>query len=175
MIVTLMEASPNYEGTAYYSFDIVGISRATLQELVRHMYDVAISVKSSRYTLKELRNKMIMPSNVDYWCVLPPDLTPVEETRFRNNLVVALNNVAQAINEGLSNDKVKSLIPESYKTELVWTINTKGLQNFLSLRTDKSAYWEIRELAHKVYDALPDNHKYLFDDFVKEYKDKEEN
>jgi thymidylate synthase (FAD) len=37
-----------------YSFDIDGISRACLQELARHRI-ASYSVKSSRYTLKELK------------------------------------------------------------------------------------------------------------------------
>lgn len=38
----------------YYTFYIQGISRATLQELARHRI-ASLSVKSTRYTLKELK------------------------------------------------------------------------------------------------------------------------
>lgn len=39
-----------------YFFDIDGISRACLQELARHRHQ-SLTVKSSRYTLKELKNE----------------------------------------------------------------------------------------------------------------------
>jgi len=39
-----------------YTFDIDGISRACLQELARHRM-ASLSVKSTRYTLKELNNE----------------------------------------------------------------------------------------------------------------------
>lgn len=39
-----------------YSFDIDGISRACLQELARHRH-ASMSVKSTRYTLRELKNE----------------------------------------------------------------------------------------------------------------------
>jgi thymidylate synthase (FAD) len=39
-----------------YTFDIDGISRACLQELVRHRM-ASYSVKSTRYTLKELKDE----------------------------------------------------------------------------------------------------------------------
>ncbi len=39
-----------------YNFDIDGISRACLQELARHRIS-SFSVKSSRYTLKELKDE----------------------------------------------------------------------------------------------------------------------
>ena len=40
------------------------------------------------------------------------------------------------------------------------------LQNFFDLRTNKSALWEIRQLAFKIYENLPNEHKYLFDDYI---------
>ena len=41
-----------------YNFYIQGISRALLQELARHRI-ASLSVKSTRYTLKELKNEEI--------------------------------------------------------------------------------------------------------------------
>lgn len=38
----------------YYNFDIDGISRAVLQELARHRHQ-NLTVKSTRYTLKDLK------------------------------------------------------------------------------------------------------------------------
>ncbi|HEX5670546.1 MAG TPA: FAD-dependent thymidylate synthase, partial [Sulfuricurvum sp.] len=69
---------------------------------------------------------------------------------------------------GISNDRAKYCLPESYKTELTWTINARSLQNFISLRSDKAALWEIRDLANMVYDSLPDDHRYLFENSLKE-------
>jgi len=37
------------------------------------------------------------------------------------------------------------------------------LQNFISLRSSKSALWEIRNLANAIYDALPNEHKFIFE------------
>ena len=59
-------------------------------------------------------------------------------------------------------DKAKFALPDAYKTELTWTINARSLQNFLYLRTSTAAMWEIRKLAYAVYDALPEDHKYLY-------------
>ena len=72
--------------------------------------------------------------------------------------------------EGISNDKLKPLIPECYKTSLVSTMNMRALQNFLYLRTDKAALWEIQELAHKMFEVLPSEHKFMLEDFVKDGK-----
>jgi len=77
--------------------------------------------------------------------------------------IKALENLRKVLIKGISNDKAKYCLPESYKTELTWSINARSLQNFLTLRSSKSALWEIRELAYSVYQALPKDHKYLFE------------
>ena len=62
----------------------------------------------------------------------------------------------------ISNDLAKFAMPESYKTELTWSINARSLQNFLSLRSSKNALWEIRALAFALFEALPQEHQFLF-------------
>jgi thymidylate synthase (FAD) len=143
-----------------YNFYIKGISRALLQELARHRM-ASLSVKSTRYTLKELKDE--------------PAFSEADIERAKKYLVFtnvalvddmsikALENLRQVLVEGISNDKAKYCLPESYKTELTWSVNARSLQNFLRLRSSKQALWEIRELAHKIYNTLPEDHKYLFE------------
>lgn len=160
-----------------YSFDIDGISRACLQELARHRI-VSMSVKSTRYTLKELKEENIQWFDagggvtdeaynlVEKYCVLPPVQNKnYADIEIKITLATALGVIA---NMKESNDTTKFMLPEAYKTSLVWTINARSLQNFLSLRTDKAALWEIRGLAHAVYAAIPDEHKFIFENYVKE-------
>jgi thymidylate synthase (FAD) len=78
----------------------------------------------------------------------------------------ALNNLQALLKEGVGNDLAKFALPECYKTELTWPLNARSLQNFLHLRSDKSALWEIRKLAYTLFDHLPEDHRYLFEDFL---------
>jgi len=158
-----------------YNFYISNVSRALLQELARHRM-ASYSVKSTRYTLKELKEE------TSFVRKLTKDGTVFNEDRASKYIVLtgdnlvdsmsfqALENLRWVLTKGISNDKAKYCLPESYKTELTWTINMRSLQNFLSLRTDKSALWEIQNLAHAVHDALPEEHKYMFMDSVKTYE-----
>jgi len=140
-----------------YTFDIDGVSRALLQELARHRH-ASLSVKSTRYTLKELKtSKNMLEFLVD---------TGNEMVDRRNHTQLGL--VKDELTRGTSNDIVKYMLPEAYKTSLVWTINMRSLQNFLSLRTDKTALWEIRSLAYKIFESIPDTHKFMLEEFVKE-------
>ena len=145
-----------------YTFYIQGISRAVLQELARHRI-ASLSVKSTRYTLKELKNEDTFLSNEK------PDIKRAskyivltDNDEVNRYSVMALENLRKLLVAGIPNDKAKYALPECYKTELTWTINARSLQNFLELRSDKSALWEIRDLAYEIYNTLPDDHKYLF-------------
>lgn len=150
----------------FYNFYIKGISRACLQELARHRI-ASLSVKSTRYTLKELKNESEFKpndfNNASRYIVLTSN-------EFVDNASInALENLRQILNQNTSLDIAKYCLPESYKTELSWSINARSLQNFLSLRSSKSALWEIRNLANAIYNALPNEHKFIFAECV--YKD----
>ena len=147
----------------YYNFYIKGISRALLQELARHRV-ASLSVKSTRYTLKELKNESEFKENdfenaSRYLVLTANELVD-------NASIKALENLRQILADGCSLDIVKYCLPESYKTELTWSINARSLQNFLSLRSSKSALWEIRNLAYAIYEALPEEHKFIFKECI---------
>ncbi|WP_086243198.1 FAD-dependent thymidylate synthase [Campylobacter devanensis] len=150
----------------FYNFYIKGISRACLQELARHRI-ASLSVKSTRYTLKELKNESeFKPNDFDN----ASSYIVLTGNEFVDNASInALENLRQILNQNTSLDIAKYCLPESYKTELSWSINARSLQNFITLRSSKSALWEIRNLANAIYNALPNEHKFIFAECV--YKD----
>lgn len=170
-----------------YTFYLSDISRCVLQELARHR-EASLSVKSTRYTLKELKNEKpfldldFNPSVIDIVNIVWEGRVDYELLKRVNKYIVLTNNVfvdassilalvnlKQLIEMNIGNDIAKYALPECYKTELTWTVNGDGLKNFLRLRTDKAALWEIRLLAYEIYNQLPEDHKYLYEDII--YKD----
>lgn len=147
----------------HYNFYIKGISRALLQELARHRM-ASLSVKSTRYTLKELKNEGEFAQND--WENASRYLVLSGNADVDNASIKALNNLRQILSQNISIDITKYCLPESYKTELTWSINARSLQNFITLRSSKSALWEIQNLANAIYAALPDEHKFIFDECV---------
>lgn len=158
------------------NFEIKGISRACLQELARHRMQ-NMSVKSTRYTLKELKNNCYFTNSnpaegTTYrWGEIKKYIVLTGNEKVDEASANALIDLKFILEDGVSNDKAKYCIPESYKTDLSSTMNIRALKNFLSLRTDKAALWEIRELANKMFDILPEEHKFLLKDSVKEYNE----
>ena len=151
----------------YYNFDIDGISRACLQELARHRI-ASYTVKSSRYTLQELKKEK--PFDVSN-----PDIDWVRASQFivftKNDYVdyvsiKALEELRVLLDMDIPNDVAKYCMPEAYKSSLVMSINARSLQNFLELRTSKHALKEIQGLAKALYEALPEEHKFLFKEYI---------
>lgn len=156
----------------YFNFQIKGISRLNLQELSRHRI-CSPSVKSTRYTLKELKNEK------EFWFVNPftfsneydwqraskyINLLPdIEDQEINIASIMALENLRELVASGkYSNDKVKYCLPECYKVDLIWSINVRSLSNFLHLRLAEQAHFEIRELTQKIYNEIPNDYKFLF-------------
>lgn len=69
--------------------------------------------------------------------------------------ICALENLRELVIMGKANDKAKYALPECWRVRLTASINMRSLQNFLSLRTDRTALPEIQHLAHLIYEALP--------------------
>lgn len=145
----------------YYNFAIDGISRACLQELARHRHS-SFSVKSSRYTLKELKNDQDLTENASKYLVM----TGNDEVDSYS--IEALKKLQSLILMGVSNDLAKYAMPESYKTSLAWSVNARALQNFLSLRSSPNALWEIQKLAFGIFEALPSEHQFLFQEVMQQ-------
>ena len=171
MTVKLLDSTSYQYGVEHlsYSFDIDGISRACLQEVARHRV-ASYTVKSSRYTLQELKKE-------NPFDVSNPDIDWVRASQFivltKNDYVdytsiKALEELRLLLDMNIPNDIAKYCMPEAYKTSLVMSINARSLQNFLSLRSSKHALWEIQLLSNAMYDCIPGEHKFLFENVMNE-------
>lgn len=131
------------------TLQIEGISRACLAQLTRHRI-ASYSVTSQRYC----------EVGGNDWYVTPSSVVGTDaESRFRAQTSDAMWSYRAAIDEGMKPEDARYLLPEATKTSLVMTINARSLQNFLTLRLDSHAQWEIRSLAAEVEWVLMDHNK----------------
>ena len=130
-------------------FEITASTKVLL-EMTRHR-QASYACKSSRYTLN--KGEVVFESTGD---------KKVDEI-----LKSLLLNIKVMIAYGKPNDVVSLMLPQAYQYRWVAKFNYRSLQNFLQLRTDKHAHFHIREVAYAMYECLPDEHKFLFKDFVR--------
>ncbi len=142
-----------------YTFTIDGISRALLQELVRHRI-ASYTVQSTRYTLGRALAKHTEFDIVASHCVLP-------ESEYEDKLVDELLDIIRVLKMlyalGVPNDTLKYMLPECWKTSLVLTVNARELAHILSLRLSPRALWEFRILARKLLEQVRMVHPQLWD------------
>lgn len=157
-----------------FNFQIKGISRLNLQELARHRM-ASLSVKSTRYTLKELKDELpffewVRESDVSklvyHWGRAAKYINFIGmdvDNTIDLASIEALENLRKIVDScEYTNDQAKYALPECYRLDLYWSINARSLQNFLTLRTSEKAHFEIREMAWKIYDAIPYEYNFLF-------------
>ena len=131
-----------------YSFYITDISRALLQELVRHRF-VSFTVQSTRYTLaKKLKN-----NTASELCIKVDDLID-------NHNKAVIDFIKQLTD--YPNDQLKYLIPEAFKTELVMTTNARELAHIIELRSQPNVLREFQELASALQQIVYDVHPELW-------------
>jgi len=143
---------------ASFNFHIKGCSRAVLQELARHR-SANLSVKSSRYTLNELKHekqfKFLFLITKEQKARANEYLVFTGHDDVDRAAILALENLRRLVNSGKSIDKIKTAMPEAYRTELVLSFTYSGLANFLQLRLNDSAWYQIRSLARHITTILP--------------------
>ena len=136
-------------------YEISGLSRACLQELARHRH-ISLSVESTRYTLKKKINN-------EEWIM-----------NYLNSLNDNQNKIMQVFlgcawsNPDMPNDELKYFLPEFWPMHLIMSVNVRALRDILDLRTSPAALKEFRVLCHELFNAVPDEFKYLLKDCVHE-------
>ena len=136
------------------TYSIKGISRALLQELARHRH-ISLSVESTRHTLKK------QLKDIKWFDELPQEYLSLAQS-------FAL---FAATTPDLLNDELKYYLPEFWPVNLVLTSNIRELRHILTLRTAPAALKEFRDLARAMYEAVPEQYKYLLKDCVHDEAD----
>jgi thymidylate synthase (FAD) len=139
----------------HYTFDCNDVSTKTLLALTRHCIGKEISVQSTRYTTAKRKDEL--------------SYTHLSKPERNEKLDRIMSIVHEAIDEGWGNDDLSMLLPQAYNYSFVMTMNIESLQWFLQLRTKKDAHWDIQALAHALAKQIPEEHRYLFEDFI--YRD----
>ena len=145
------------------TYSVKGISRACLQELARHRH-ISLSVESTRHTLKKNVN------NPEWW---HNAIEGMKENSFRAYMVIKKKFLTELLASmpDATDDELKYFLPEMWPTNLILTSNIRELRHILTLRTAPAALKEFRDLAHNLFDAVPDEFRYLLQDCV--YKEAE--
>lgn len=127
---------------AHATFHVSGISRACSHQFVRSKH-LDFLQRSQRYC-KEDEASFVEP-NLDSLSSLN-----IMRTHYQNSLYL----YEQLLSQGVKKEDARFVLPEATTTELIVTGNFQAWLDFIKLRADKHAQWEIREVAKTINNIL---------------------
>ncbi|HOJ86282.1 MAG: FAD-dependent thymidylate synthase [Elusimicrobiales bacterium] len=77
------------------------------------------------------------------------------------------------LKEGVAREMARMVLPVSQYTQFYWSINARSLLNFIKLRTDSHAQYEIREYAKVIAEIFSKKMPWTWEYFNKIYVKKE--
>lgn len=143
-----------------YTFKIEGITRGLLQQLARYRL-ISPSVQSTRWTLDRVLDGEIR----EELFYIPEELEGTARNEYIRAAIKQLQQ-ARTLTEALGNDVGEYIIPECMYTNLVMTVNARDLRHIFKLRANPPALKEFNLLVKEIYNALPDSHKFMFEEFL---------
>ena len=78
------------------------------------------------------------------------------------------------LNNGATPEEARSVLPNSLKTEVICTANLREWRHILSLRADKRAHPQMRELMIPLLHELQEKIPVVFDDVAERIKNQNE-
>jgi len=138
---------------ATFTFYVDGVSRALTHQLVRHRI-ASYSQQSQRYV--DLKG---------FSYVTPPRVRMKKEIEERfHQLMEDIADVYAGLQEHVPSEDARYVLPNACTTKIVITMNARELRHFFKLRLDKTAQWEIREMARRMLKLCREKAPVLFSD-----------
>ncbi|MGC8663023.1 MAG: FAD-dependent thymidylate synthase [Thermoplasmata archaeon] len=140
-----------------FTFRIEGISRVCSHQLVRHRM-ASFTQQSQRYV--PLNPEFIIPESI-------------ENSEFKDEVKDVMENARnlykKMVEKGIRKEDARFILPQAVETKIIVTMNGRELRYFISLRAEKDAQWEIRNLAKEMLKEAYKVAPILLEDLYKKY------
>jgi thymidylate synthase (FAD) len=141
--------------------------RGVTHELVRHRL-CSFSQESTRYCNYGGGVTFIIPPWTDFkegeynYGEYPDADAP--SAQWHSNMLVAESCYKELLRKGWTPQQARSVLPNSTKTEIVVTANFREWHHIFSLRCDKAAHPQMRELMLPLLSEVKERIPFIFDD-----------
>jgi thymidylate synthase (FAD) len=124
------------------------------REWFRHRIS-SFNERSGRYTKLDpefylpdtFRQQVGKQGNYHYIDMEDEDLNDKCQAIMNKAYVECFEAYENLIAKGVAKEQARNVLPVGIYTQFAWNVNLRSLFNFLSLRTDERAMWEIRQYA----------------------------
>lgn len=132
---------------AHAIFHVTGISRICSHQFVRSKH-LDFLQRSQRYCKEDIP-KFVYPGTAS-------------DTHISSLYQTAYRVYEELLAAGVKKEDARFVLPEGTQTELVVAGNFQAWLDFVNLRMDKHAQWEIREVARQINNTLAEHAPGLF-------------
>ncbi|MDG6221087.1 MAG: FAD-dependent thymidylate synthase, partial [Candidatus Thermoplasmatota archaeon] len=95
--------------------------------------------------------------------VSPPTLDEEGKRRFESSMDRIARDYAELL-EVVHPEDARYVLPNACTTKIVVTMNARELRHFFKLRLHRTAQWEIRDMARRMYEICMETAPLLFED-----------
>ena len=85
---------------------------------------------------------------------------------FEGNMKDALAAYRKMLAQGVAREMARMVLPVNLYTEFYWTINARSLMNFITLRADVHAQWEIQQYGEALAGIFAEKMPWTWDAFL---------
>lgn len=156
----------------YATFRISEVSRAFSHQLVRHRL-CSYSQQSQRYVNEKQFDYVVPPSIRELEINLPETDKGLNigVKDFDNDMKIIQDMYDKWKARGLKNEDARFVLPNACYTEIVMSANFREFRRIFSLRCDKHAQWEIRDVAKEMLKQLCEKCPNVFEDLRGQFLD----
>ena len=95
----------------------------------------------------KVRKQIGKPGSYSFEEISDPEVKDAFYSIFRETVLQADHAYYKMIELGIAKEIARCVLPVTQYTEFIWTVNARSLINFISLRNDDNAQYEINEYA----------------------------
>lgn len=86
--------------------------------------------------------------------------------KFQAQIQSSLSVYREMIAAGVAREMARMVLPVNLYTQFYWTVNARSLMNFISLRADVHAQWEIQQYAEALAQVFAEKMPWTYDAFL---------
>lgn len=86
---------------------------------------------------------------------------------FQKQIDASLACYKEMLAAGVAREMARMVLPVNMYTEFYWTVNARALMNFVSLRADSHAQWEIQQYGEALSDAFREKMPWTWEAFLR--------
>jgi thymidylate synthase (FAD) len=101
-------------------------------------------------TSDKIRKQVGKPGAYSFEEITDPEVKDAFYSIFQETVLQADEAYYKLIDLGIAKELARCVLPVTQYTEFIWTVNARSLMNFMCLRNDSNAQYEIAEYAKEI-------------------------